>query len=396
MLAQPLLYELVGLGMASFTRIANRATSFGMDEFVLAPGTVTLVTHLSDADVPLFAGRMWADSGMWRQPARQRPAFAVRNDMLLPGFLAGYPPGLPLALRRALWRLDIGTVMRERVRCLPVLFSERTLLVEALRPLPQLALDGSLPDRPLALLRARAAALGRRPPRLAREVLDGAYADVLWQRLSAEEWAVPAFAELRAARLAESSAALLALMRHVRGGGSLILFPHGMPSPDGGVNPLDPRAGGLLQRLRPTSVQPVGLAYDPLRRGRTRAYAGVGAPLAPPPRRGGEPALLAALRLATPLVCGLVVARLTAERGAVPSADAAGAAVDAAVEQALAQGRRVDPALRRGARARAELVAETVAVARERGAADPQLRRAARLWTTVEPPEPAVRQPAVT
>jgi hypothetical protein len=377
----PLVYELVGAGMAAWGRVAMRTSGIELDRLRLEPGMIFVCAHLSDADVPVVAGTLFTGRRLWRDTRPTRPSFAVRNDLLLPGFLAGYPPKLPIGARRALYRLDIGTVMREQVRCLPVRFSDRLRLVEALRARPDAVLYDSFPAARVEALRERARRLRRPPPRAARDVLDGGYADLLWElvdgsELSGEEWA-PMWSE----RAVRSGLEVRDLIRTVRGGGSLVLFPHGFPSPDGGIGAIDPRVGRLLHHARPNGIQSLGLAYDPLVRGRPRAFVAAGPELERPPRDGGERAVLAALRHATPLTCGLVVAHEVAAHGRVPSTAVASAAIERAIERARAEGRPVERSLRDPRRRQAR-IAEAVDAANRLGAGHVLIARSARTLET--------------
>jgi len=123
-------------------------------------------------------------------------------------------------------------------------------------------------------------------------------------------------------------------------GAVLLIFPEGRPSPNGEIGPLQRGLASLVRRARPQVLQPVGVAYDPLVRGRTRALVSFGEPLAPPGEEL-EDTVLSALRLATPLTCGQVVAGWirSGRRGSV------GAALEGEVERAVAEGRNVDPQL---------------------------------------------------
>ena len=383
----PLLYELVGLGMAAYAGLVHRAVLLGRERLRLEPGVVLVCTHLSDADVPVLAGALYRGAELWRDPAVTRPSFAVRNDLLIPGYLAGYPRGMPLALRRVLWRLGIGPVMRQWVRCLPVRFADRMRLVEALRRLPDVDLAASLPPERVDALGRRAAQVRRPAPRLARDVLAADYADLLWQDVGPDEADGPEFEELWKERLAASALDLRALIRHVRAGGALVLFPHGEVSTDGAIGPLDERTARFLRSARATAVQPVAIAHDPLTRRRPRTFVGVGEALEPPARRGGDRELVRALRRALPLACGQVVAyaivaeRLPAER------DAATTAVERAVERARREGRPIEPALETGATLRAR-VGEAVAAARRLGAGHRAVKRAASTYgSALEPVE---------
>jgi hypothetical protein len=383
---RPLLYELVGLGMAGYARMVHRAVLLGGERLRLEPGVVLVCTHLSDADVPVLAGALYRGAHMWRDPTVIRPSFAVASDLLIRGYLAGYPRGLPLIVRRGLWPVGIGPVMSRWVRCLPIRFADRMRLVEALRELPDLELAEALAPARVAALRRRAEELGRPAPRLARDVLAGAYADLIWQDVYRAELNGAVAERLWEERLVASTVDLRRLVRYVRGGGALILFPHGQVSSGGGIDRLDPRPARLLHIARAT-VQPVAVGHDPLTRGRPRAFVGIGEATEAPPRRGGERELLSALRRTLPLTCGLVVARALAfERVPARTAEMADA-VDRAVERARRDGRPIEPALE-DPESRRSRVAEATGAARRMGAQHAALRRAARTYATALEPVP--------
>jgi 1-acyl-sn-glycerol-3-phosphate acyltransferase len=375
----PLLYELVGLGMTAYGQVAHRTVMLGGDRLRLEPGVVLVSTHLSDADVPVLGGALYGPGGLWRDPAITRPSFAVANDLLVPGYLAGYPRGFPLPLRRALWPLGIGPVMRRWVRCLPVRFADRMRLVEALRRRPDLVLAEALAPRRVDVLRGRAERLHRPAPLIARDVLDGAYADLLWEDVDRAELDGSALAGLWEERLSESARDLRDLIRLVRGGGALIMFPHGELSKDGAVGPLDERPVRFLLSARAVAVQPVAIAHDALCRGRPRAFVGIGEALEPPARHGGERELVAAMRRTMPLACGPVVAHAASEGEPAPSA------VERAVEQARREGRPVEPELEHEDTRRARLDEAVRAVGRL-GSGHPVVRRAARTYQSVREP----------
>jgi hypothetical protein len=371
---------MVGVGMTLYGRAALRVASIGMRRLRTDPGTVLVAAHLSDADVPMLAGMMWRNR-LWTTDAL-RPGFVVRNDMLVPGFLAGYPPGLPLWLRRALFPVGIGAIMHRHLVCLPVRFSDRLRVVEALRDVPAVPLAEALPEgRREALLR-RARAAGRPAPVLAGDVLDGTYADLLWEVADQVELDSPALEAVWRRRRAASAEDLQLAADHVRRGGSLILFPHGFPSADGAIGPLDARVARFVRWMRPSAIQPIGLAYDPLTRGRERAFVAAGTVVhdALSRERGGAE-LLAAMRGATPLTAGHVVAHETVRRGVAPGIAEATAALVAALGLARRRGRPVERALEDRDRA-ARRVREAVAAATRMGPAHPAVVRTARTYAT--------------
>jgi hypothetical protein len=381
------LYELVGAGMAGWSRAVHRGVAVGIERLRLEPGVVLASTHPSDADPPVVAGALYRDGRLWRHPERVRPAFAVRNDLLLPGFFAGYPPWMPAWARRALYPVGIGPILAGQLLCLPVRFSDRLRLVEALRACPDAELAAVLPPARAAALAARARDRGLPLPRRARDVLRGEYADLLWAVVDRDELADPAFTAMWAQHAARSMGDLRALGEHLRGGGTLVIFPHGFPAPAGGIPPLDPRAGRLLHAMRPRALQPLAVVYDPLAGRRERAFLGIGEAIAPPPRRDAARYVLTALRRAAPLTGGLVVADLALHGdGGAPSATAALDAIARGLQEARATGRPVEPALRDDAGRRAR-VERALARLDALGLRHPAVARAAR--TRADALEPA-------
>jgi 1-acyl-sn-glycerol-3-phosphate acyltransferase len=374
----PLLYEAVRLGMAAYASLVHRAVLLGAERLRLEPAVVLASTHLSDADVPVLAGSLYRTLRMWRDRTVTRPSFAVRNDLLEPGYLAGYPRMLPRSLRRALWPIGIGPVMTRWVRCQPVRFGDRMRLVEALRRMPDVDLAAALAPARLAVLRRRAAELGRPEPRRGRDVLSADYADLVWQDVERAELEAPGLEELWEEQLVASALELRDLIRHVRDGGALVFFPHGELSPDGAIGPLDARPARLLRSARPLAVQPVAIAHDPLTRWRPRAFVGIGEALGPPAASGGERELLAALRRTLPVAGGQVVAHAVVTGGGDPVA-----AVERAVDRARRDGRPIEPGLEAGARRRAR-VEEAVAAIRRLGREHPAVTRTARTYGSAQ------------
>jgi 1-acyl-sn-glycerol-3-phosphate acyltransferase len=214
-------------------------------------------------------------------------------------------------------------------------------------------------------------------------VLTGAYADLLWVDLVRGELDAPGLAPIWDRRLGEAAADVGGLVRHVRGGGALILFPHGEISADGAVGEVDPRVGRLLHVARPAAVQPLAVAYDPLVRGPARAVVGVGMPIEPPARRGGERRVVEALRKTMPLTCGQLLAHELAARGGEGRRGDLAAALERALERARYEGRPIDPLLETAGRRRRRLD-RALRLARRRGS-DQALARASRSYaSTVE------------
>jgi hypothetical protein len=241
---------------------------------------------------------------------RQAPRihFAARDDMFERGFFAGFPPRLPIAIRRLLAPIDAGSLLA-RVRVHPVPYpSGATLrLGRALAALaPGTALREVLPAALAERFEARRVN-GQGGPITVGEALAGRYADLLWTVCSREELQSPLLEAVWARRSEEGTAALRGLIDVVRSGEILLLFPEGRPSPDGAIGPLRLGLRTLVRRGRPEAVVPISIAYDAITLGRTRAYVSFGDEL---PGGAGqlEEDVLSALRRWTPLTCGQVVA----------------------------------------------------------------------------------------
>jgi hypothetical protein len=213
-------------------------------------------------------------------------------------------------------------------------------LEEVFRRLPELQLAGALPPEDLEALRNRAREVRLPEPRLASEALRGEYADLLWRSHTRAQLDAPALEPVWSRRASDAVRDFRELVDVVSRGAVLLIFPEGRPSPDGEIGPLQRGLASLVRRARPKALQPVGLAYDPLVPGRTRALVSFGEPLGPPAEELEE-TVLSALRLAMPLTCGQVVAAWirSGRHGS------AGAALEAAFERAVAEGRNVDPEL---------------------------------------------------
>jgi len=308
------LFDAVALGGTLATR-ARFSVRLLTGELEVPPRTLMLVTHRSDWDIPLTTNVYWP-AQLWRRGAK--PVFVARDDMFLPGFLAGYPPGLPLALRRLLAPVRVGGVLRSQRLALPIASAGRAHLADVVLDDPSLPL-AELPEALRDAFLARARRLGAPEPRVAADVAGGGYVDLLWRRCERAELPLPEFWGRRQAVARRDFEALLA---HVAGGGSLVIYPEGRPSPDGAVGPIQRGLGLLIRRARPDLLLPVALAYDPLGPGRTRAYVGAGALVEPP--QDAEAAVLGAFRALLPLTPGQVAAH-AAVQGLDPELVAAGA-----------------------------------------------------------------------
>ena len=333
----PDLYDAVAHGMWAYGHAAFRVETLG-PKLELEPGTVILVTHRRETDVPLVCPPLYFGASM-RTNRRARMSFAARDDMFLPGFFAGFPPDLPLRVRRLLYGVGVARWLPV-VDVYPIRSARVARLGEVLRARPDAPLADLVPAETAAAFEARAREARLPPPNRAGDVLLGAYADLLWGAVSPEEGVLDGLDDFWSRRAAQATGDFRTLVEVLRRPGTLVVFPEGRPSPDGEIGPIRPGIGALLRRGRPVAIQPFALAYDPLVSGRTRVHLSLPKPV-PPPEDDIEAALLRLLRRSMPLTCGQLVAhRLRAGAEADP-ADLARALAEA-VEAAREEGRPVE------------------------------------------------------
>ncbi|MDQ3890855.1 MAG: 1-acyl-sn-glycerol-3-phosphate acyltransferase [Actinomycetota bacterium] len=348
-----LLYDAVAAGMWAYTHAAFAVTTLGPRRFRLEPGTLLVSTHRRETDVPVVCPPLYARARLWRHRSPpERLSFAARADMFLPGFLAGFPPGLSPRVRRLLYPVAVGRRLAA-MHVHPLRSARVACLGEALAAEPERPLHQLVPAALLAELTVRAGACGLTPPGQARDVLRGEYADLLWRAVSPAD--VPAVSDrFWAGRAAEAARDFRALVELVRSGGVLLVFPEGKPSRDGEIGPIQRGLAALVRRGEPSLLQPLALAYDPLTRGRTRVFVSIGDQV-PAPRDDVEASVLALLHRTMPLTSGQVVAHhLTAGAGRAPAE--LDRAAGAAVEAARGEGRNVEPDLLDAKRRRARLL----------------------------------------
>jgi Acyltransferase len=352
------LYDAVGHGMWAYSQAAFRVELHAPGGFAIEPGTLVVVTHRRESDVPLICPPIYFATGGWRNRTN-RMHFAARDDMFLPGFFAGFPPDLPVWVRKALYRVGVSRWLPV-VNVFPIRSASVARLGEVLAARSESALSELLPEQTATEFRARAVAVGLAPPLRARDVLRGVYADLLWRPVSPAlgvNGGLDDFWSSRAAQAARDFRTLVELVRERR---MLIVFPEGRPSPDGEIGPIRPGIGALVRRGRPAAIRPLTLAYDPLVRGRTRVQLALGDPAELPPK-DVEGALLGLLRRTMPLTCGQVVAEAL-EAGLEADPQALAAALREAVAAAREQGRPVEHELA-SSEGRTRRLAEALSVA---------------------------------
>jgi 1-acyl-sn-glycerol-3-phosphate acyltransferase len=359
--AKPLepLYDAVAFGMWMYTRAAFRVEDLD-PRYKPRPGRLLVSSHRAETDVPLLCPSMYREGGYLRDRAGPRIHFAARDDMFERGFFAGFPPGLPSAVRRLLYPLDAGRLLpRVRVHPVPYPSASTLRLGRALAELDgETPLEQVLPATLVVRFEARASDIGKAPPRTAGEALQGAYADLLWRFCSREELSIPLLEPAWARRAQQGAEAVRQLVETIRSGAILLVFPEGRPSPDGAIGPLRKGLGTLVRRGQPEAIVPIAIAYDPITRGRARAFVCFGEEFRTP-TEGLEEAVLAALRRWTPLTCGQVVAHtlLASSSGGIEqlTAHELDVVLEAAVQAAAREGRPIERALSTPAERRVRL-----------------------------------------
>ena len=87
------LYDVGAYAIAAYARARYRVRPLGA-QFALEPRTLVVSSHRSDDDVPVLVACLYAQAhGRWRRNAQLH--FAVRDDLFVPGFFAGYPQRMP-------------------------------------------------------------------------------------------------------------------------------------------------------------------------------------------------------------------------------------------------------------------------------------------------------------
>jgi 1-acyl-sn-glycerol-3-phosphate acyltransferase len=205
------LYDLTAYALTAYARARFRVRPLGA-RFEPAPRTLVVSSHRSDNDVPVFVTCIYPQAhGRWNRGPQLH--FAVRDDLFLAGFFAGYPQHLPGFVRRLLWPVSLGSVLERNLPVHPIRSATRMRLVEVLRELE----PGS--DR-----------------------LRAANARELWTAIDPDELDAP---EMWSRRRAAALEDFRALVDVVRRGDTLVIFPEGRPSPDGTVGPLTDGVGAI-------------------------------------------------------------------------------------------------------------------------------------------------------
>lgn len=355
------LYALTGTGMWSFTHAR-------FDVQVVSPfprvnsGDIWIATHRAETDVPLLAGLMFTRGGMWRRGA-PRVHFAARDDLFAPGVVAA---GLraPRPIARAVWPLSPGPWL-PRVRAHPVRRPTGAKLGQVLCAAdPDTHVSDVLSVRLIELIATRARRLRRPAPTRAGDVVGADFARVLWEDVDGADFPGAAGAQLWRRHISRTATDLRRIVGVVRDGEPLLLFPEGRVSPDGRIGPVGDVLRVVATHGRARRIVPVGLAYDPLHRGRVTVAVG-NVPM-PDVRSDFVTTAEATLRRATPVTCGQTVAGWLVDDAAPASVEDLRRRLDRTIDRARDEGRPIAQELT-NTNARERRLNEALAAVRARG-----------------------------
>jgi hypothetical protein len=288
------LYWLAQNLLLLFFTCTTRVQLFGGGHYAPpARATILLSGHKRDWDPLLFALALYYQRGWWR-PDGRRMAFAGREDMFTPGFLAEIAG--TWAWPRWVQRLLDMTALRPIIaplRAYPIVrFPEvnlRHYLFEVLREQGNLPLAALLSEEWLAQVDAWSKTLASRSKRFRarpgrelriRDVLTWRYRELLLQRLH-RRFLLPSqwerYKVLQREKIKQQLQALAGSLAH---GDTLWLAPQGHISLDGTIE----RAHTIVSSLLPlapagTRLLPTNVTIDFMTSRRSRVCIAVGPPL---------------------------------------------------------------------------------------------------------------------
>ncbi len=255
------------------------------------PATLLLSGHKRDWDPLTFATSLYYQRGWWR-PDGRRMAFAGREDMFTPGFLAEivgnaqWPRWAQRLLDLTALKPIIGPLRAYPIARYPE-FGIRHYLFEVKREQGNLPLSAVFSDEFLDRIDRWTEALAKRqrrkrPSRELRisDVLNWSYRDLLQQRLRPrlllpEQW--QRFKTLQRAKVQQQLQTLAGVLKR---GDTLWLAVQGHTTQDGAISNARRGVDTLLTAAPPgTRVLPANITLDFMTTGRTRVCIAVGPPL---------------------------------------------------------------------------------------------------------------------
>jgi hypothetical protein len=287
-------YWLVQNLILLFFNCTIRIQLFGGEHYAPpAPATLLLSGHKRDWDPLTFATTLYYQRGWWR-PDGRRMAFAGREDMFTPGFLAeivgnaGWPRWAQRLLDLTALKPLIGPLRAYPIARYPE-FGIRHYLFEVKREQGNLPLTAVFSDEFLDRIDRWTEALAKRHrrfrPRPSRElrisdVLNWNYRNLLQQRLRPrlvlpEQW--QRFKTLQRAKVQQQLQALAGALAR---GDTLWLAVQGHTTENGAIGHARRGIDTLLTSAPPyTRVLPANITLDFMTTGRTRVCIAVGPPL---------------------------------------------------------------------------------------------------------------------
>jgi 1-acyl-sn-glycerol-3-phosphate acyltransferase len=263
----------VGVLLSLFTGTQCRPRVHRPPRFTLAPGTIVVLTHRRDLDIPLLVRALLGPRTWWRWPGRV--AFVATSELYVTGFLGLYFPQLG-PLRPWLGRLSLRPVLRA-LRVVPVAQTGPRLVAAWLDEL--VAVYGA--HAPLAgLLSAAALAEATRAgltlPGTVGAARDPRYRDWLARDADHTLLRPPVERHVRMAVTRAARARLAGLAGELCAGNAVVIAPEGNVSPDGTLQRFRSGLFRLLVAAPEAVVVPVGITYDLLLPGRPTAFVRVG------------------------------------------------------------------------------------------------------------------------
>jgi hypothetical protein len=257
---------------------------------VPAPATLLFSGHKRDWDPLTFATTLYYQRGWWR-PDGRRMAFAGREDMFTPGFLAeivgnaGWPRWAQHLLDLTALKSIIGPLRAYPIARYPE-FGIRHYLFEVKREQGNLLLSDVFSDEFLDRIDRWTETLAKRkrlrPSRELRisDVLNWSYRDLLQQRLRPrlllpEQW--QRFKTLQRAKVQQQLQTLAGVLKR---GDTLWLAAQGHTTENGAIGNVRLGVDALLTAAPPgTRVLPTNITLDFMTTGRIRVCIAVGPPL---------------------------------------------------------------------------------------------------------------------
>lgn len=284
-------YWLVQNLILFFFTCAIRIELFGGEYYAPpapAPATLLFSGHKRDWDPLTFATTLYYQRGWWR-PDGRRMAFAGREDMFTPGFLAEIVgnAGWPRWAQRLLGLIALKPIIGP-LRAYPIArypeFGVRHYLFEVKREQGNLPLTAVFSDAFLDQIDRWTETHAKRPlpSRELRvsDVLNWSYRDLLQQRLRPrlllpEQW--QRFKTLQRAKVQQQLQELTGVLAR---GDTLWLAAQGHITEDGAISNVRRGVDALLTSAPPgTRVLPTNITLDFMTTGRTRLCIAVGPPL---------------------------------------------------------------------------------------------------------------------